>query len=65
MVQETKKLENLNHAGIEFWSEKVMECLELRGMFYEILENKNVETSCDGGLACEVSEGRKDSISIN
>lgn len=51
--------------AFEFWSEKVMDCLELSGMFYAILEDKNVETNADdGGLACEVSEGIKGSISI-
>ena len=31
-------------------------------MFYRILEDKSVESSADdGGLACDVSEGSKDS----
>lgn len=42
---------------------KAVEFSEIRGMFCGILEDKNAESNVDnGGLACKLQGGSKDSI---
>lgn len=48
---------------LELQSRKATECSELSGLFRGSLEDKDVESYADkDDLACETSEGSKDSI---
>lgn len=48
---------------LELQSRKAIECSELSGLFRGSLEDKDVESYADkDDLACETSEGSKDSI---
>ena len=50
--------------GLELWARKAIECCEHNELFCRpLLPSNSVETNADNkDLACEVSEGRKDSI---
>ena len=45
----------------ELWARKAIECGELRQLLCGSLEDKNESSADDGDLACDVSEGSKDS----
>lgn len=47
--------------GGNIWTGRAIVYLELNGLFWGILEDKNAEKKADDGtLACEVLEGSKD-----
>lgn len=48
---------------LELWAGNAIKQLELYGLFFGSQEDKNTKSKADDeGLACEVSEGSKDSI---